>query len=311
MIRIRCFEEKTIELSRLGLTPGRMHPYIGEEAVAAGACAALEDRDCIVSTHRGGGHLIARGASPRRLLAEDLGRATGYSGGKGGPMHMSIPELGVLCTNGIVGSGIPVAAGAALAAQMQNTDQVVICFFGDGASNTGSFHEGLNIAAIWKLPVIFVCENNQYGESMPISKAIAIDNIATRAVGYGMPGMAVDGNDAEAVYGAVKEAVVRARRGEGPSLIVAKTYRIGGHFDGESGHYRTRDEIEEWRQRDPIDRYRGCLLREGTSQDSELRAVEERIRQEIEQAAQQAINDPHPSTRALVADAWIPIARGV
>lgn len=306
MVRIRHFEEKTIELARLGLTPGRMHPYIGEEAIAAGACTALEDRDCIVSTHRGGGHLVAMSANLRKLFAEYMGRATGYSDGKGGPMHLGIPELGALCTNGIVGSGIPVAAGAALAAQMQNTGQVVLCFFGDGASNTGSFHEGLNLAAVWKLPVVFLCENNQYGEMTPISKAIAIEDIASRAAGYGMPGRVVDGNDVEAVYEMVEEAAGCARRGEGPSLIEAKTYRIGGHFDGESSHYRSREEIDEWRAKDPIDRYRAWLLEKEICQASELAAIEERVQGEIEQAAKQAIDDPFPSLDSLVTDVWVP-----
>lgn len=308
MVRIRHFEEKTIELSRLGLTPGRVHPYIGEEAIAAAACTVLEDSDCIVSTHRGGGHLVARGGDLRQLFAEFMGRATGYSDGKGGPMHMSIPELGVLCTSGIVGSGIPVAAGAALAAQMQNTGQVVLCFFGDGASNTGSFHEGLNLAAVWKLPVVFLCENNQYGEMTPISKVIAIEDIASRAAGYGMPGVVVDGNDVEAVYEAIEEAAGRARSGEGPSLIEAETYRIGGHFDGESSHYRSREEIDEWRAKDPIDRYRKWLLGEGICQASELATIQQRVQEEVEQAAKQAIDDPFPALDSLVTDVWVPEA---
>ena len=305
MVRIRHFEEKTIELSRQGLTPGRMHPYIGEEAVAAAACEVLEEDDRIVSTHRGGGHMVARGGDMRRLLAEYMGRATGYSAGKGGPMHVSIPELGVLCTNGIVGSGITVAAGAALAAQMQDTGQVILCFFGDGASNTGSFHEGLNMAGVWKLPVVFLCENNQYGETMPISKAIAIEDIGSRGAGYGMPGVVVDGNDVEAVHKAIEEAVQRARGGKGPSLIEAKTYRIGGHFDGESGHYRTREEIDEWRARDPIDRYRKWLLEQNICQESELTAIEGRVLEEVEQAAAAAMDDPMPSLDTLLTDVWM------
>jgi len=305
MVRIRHFEEKTIELSRRGLTPGRMHPYIGEEAVAAGACAALEDGDCIMSTHRGGGHLVARGADLRKLFAEYMGRATGYSAGKGGPMHISIPGLGVLGTNGIVGSGITLAAGAALAAQMQGTGQVVLCFFGDGASNTGSFHEGLNLAAIWKLPVIFLCENNQYGETMPISRAISIDDIASRAESYGMPGEVVDGNNAEKVYTALERVVARARRGEGPALIEAKTYRIGGHFDGESSHYRSREEIDEWRKKDPVECYKKWLTDEGVCQIDELEAIERRVREEVEQAAKQAVDDPKPALESLPTDVWV------
>ena len=310
MVSIRHFEEKSVELSRLGLTPGRMHPYVGEEAVAAGACSVLRQADCIVSTHRGGGHLIAKGGDPRRILSEYMGRATGYSHGKGGPMHVSIPELGALCTNGIVGSGITVATGAALAAQMQDTGQVVLCFFGDGASNTGSFHEGLNMAAVWKVPAVFLCENNQYGETMPISRAIAIQDIGSRASSYGMPGVVVDGNDVEEVRRAVEEAVDRARTGGGPALIEAKTYRIGGHFDGESSHYRSREEIEEWRTRDPINRYRGWLIAQGICEASELEAIEERVREEIEQAARQAVDDPMPSVETLLTDVAVPVERG-
>ena len=221
-------------------------------------------------------------------------------------MHVSIPALGVLGTNGIVGSGIPVAAGAALAAQMQNSGQIVLCFFGDGASNTGAFHEGLNLASVWQLPVVFLCENNQYGETMPIARAIAIEDIASRSIGYGMPGAVVDGNDVEAVYGAVEDAAARARGGEGPSLIEAKTYRIGGHFDGESSHYRSREEIEEWRKRDPIERYGNRLLEEGICQESELAGKDERVQEETERAAEQAIDDPFPALDVLATDVWLP-----
>ena len=308
MVRIRRFEEESIVMSRMGLMPGRVHPYVGQEAIAAGACAALEDRDCIVSTHRGTGHVVARGADLRRMLAEFMGRATGYNHGKAGPMHFGIPELGVLCTNGLVGSGITVAAGAALAAQLRDTGQVVVCFFGDGAANTGSCHEGMNLSAIWGVPAVFLCENNRYAETMPVAKAFAIEDIASRAQGYGMPGEVVDGNDVEAVYRVIGAAVARAREGSGPSLIEAKTYRIGWHFDGESTHYRTREEIDAWRQKDPIDRYRRQLVREGVCDASELDSVDDRVAQEVQRAVEQAKDDPFPSVDLLMANVRQPLA---
>lgn len=308
MVRIREFEEQSIVISRMGLTPGRVHPYIGEEAVAAGGCEALKDGDCVVSTHRGGGHLVAMGADLHRVFAEFMGRATGYSHGKGGPMHFGIPELGVLCTNGIVGSGIPVAAGAALAAQLQGTGQVVLCFFGDGACNTGSFHEGLNMAALWKVPVVFLCENNRYAETMPVERAFVIEDIALRAEGYGMPSVVVDGNEVEAVYEAVWDAVVRARNGEGPTLIEAKTYRIGGHFDGESSHYRSQGEIDAWREKDPIERFGEKLVGQGVCEESDLAAIQVQVTEEVVQAVEQAKSDPLPSVEMLLSNVRVPLA---
>lgn len=304
MVRIRSFEEKALELFDLGLTPGRMHPYIGEEAVAAGACAAVEETDQIVSTHRGGGHLVARGADMRRLFAEFMGRGTGYGNGKGGPMHFHIPELGILCTTGIVGNGVPVAAGAALACQLLETDQIILCFFGDGAANTGAFHEGLNVAAIWKLPVVFICENNQYAETMPVGKAFAVKDIADRGSAYGMAGVVVDGNDVESVFHTVGKAAASARKGLGPSLIEAKTYRIGQHFSGESDHYRNQEEKEKWLQRDPIDNYRTKLLQEGGAEEEELEALEANARQEAKAAAEQVKQDPDPPADMLLRDVY-------
>ncbi len=302
MVRIRAFEEKALELFDKSLTPGRMHPYIGEEAVAAGSCAAIRGTDSIVSTHRGGGHLVAKGAEMRKLFAEYMGRATGYGYGKGGPMHISIPEIGVLCTNGIVGGGIPVAVGAALACKMQYQDSVILCFFGDGAANTGAFHESLNLASIWKLPVVFVCENNQYAETMPFSKAFATTNIAERSIGYGFTGLQVDGNLVETVYGEVTKAAERARNGKGPSLIEAKTYRIGQHFSGESNHYRQREEIEAWSRRDPISAYRAELLAGSRFTESELDEVEKNAKAEVQIASEQAISDPFPPQESLLQD---------
>ena len=308
MVRIRLFEEKSIEVSRRGLTPGRMHPYSGEEAVAAGVCAALLPQDRVLSTHRGAGHLIARGGDARSMFAEFMGRSTGYGQGKGGPMHLSAPELGFLATTGIVGSGITIAAGVALAMQMQKSENVAVSFFGDGASNTGSFHEGLNIAAVWKLPVVYVCENNLYGETMPISRAIASESIACRAAAYGMPGVGVDGMDPGAVYEAAEAATSRARRGEGPTLIEAHTYRYGGHFDGESQHYRRHGEMEEWQQKDPIPRYERWLVQEGYANEDELRAERDKIAAQINSAATQAEGDPLPAPEGLRAQVSLPLA---
>ncbi len=299
MVRIRLFEKKAVELQEEGLTPGRMHPYTGQEAVAVGVCTALEQGDLIVSTHRNGGHLIAMGADPRRMFAEYMGRATGYSQGRGGPMHFSIPELGVLFTTGIVGNGIPVAAGAALAELYQNSDRVLCCFFGDGAANTGSFHEGLNLSALWKLPVVFVCENNRYAETMPFDRAFPIEQIATRASSYGMPGETIDGNDLVGVYESARRALARARSGDGPTLIEAQTYRIGPHFSGESSHYRDEEEIKQWQERDPISRFKRTLL-ENEIDIRELEVIEERVRMEIDQAAAQAREDPAPTGESLL-----------
>jgi len=308
MVRIRAFEEKSLELFELGLMPGRLHVYFGEEAIAAGACAALRMSDVIVSTHRNGGHLVARGAGFREMFAEYMGRAAGYSGGKGGPMHFCLPEIGVLCTNGIVGSGIPVAAGAAMACRLRKTGQAVLCFFGDGASNTGAFHEGLNMASLWKLPVVFVCENNRYAETMPVDRAIAIENIADRAAAYGMRGAVVDGNDVMGVYMMVGSAVAQAREGRGPTLIEAKTYRIGPHFSGESGHYRDPEEIERWRARDPIVTFRKKLLESNITGESELDEIDAAVYEEAERAADQAKNDPFPQPVSLLQDAWVPMS---
>jgi len=302
MVRIRAFEEKAVALQEEGLTPGRMHPCVGQEAVAAGMCAALQKGDLIVSTHRNAGHLIAMGADPKRMFAEYMGRASGYSRGKGGPMHFPIPGLGVLFTTGIVGNGIPVAAGAALANLHRRSDRVICCFFGDGAANTGSFHEGLNLAALWKLPVVFVCENNRYAETMPYEKAFMIESVAIRASSYGMKGEAVAGNEVLVVFEAARSAVARARRGEGPTLIEAQTYRIGPHFSGESSHYREEAEGRRWRERDPIALLGRVLLEGGGVQAKALTELEERAKCEIEQAAIDAREEAPPSIEALLSD---------
>ena len=311
MIRIRLFEEKSLEIFEEGLTPGRMHPYVGEEAVAAGVCTALQESDLIIGTHRSGGHLIAKGADPRKLLAEYIGKESGYSKGKGGPMHFCIPEVGLLCTNGIVGSGITVAAGAALASQYQKKKQVVCCFFGDGASNTGSFHEGLNLSSLWKLPVVYVCENNHFAETMPYDRAFPIEDIGIRAAAYGMEGETIDGNDVLAVFDTAQRAVTRARGGGGPTLIEAKTYRVGPHFSGESDHYRKdrAEELRRWQKRDPIELFRTVLLDKGISQ-TELDAIDAKSKTEMDRAGNEAKKGPFPSADALFSDVTVENKKG-
>jgi TPP-dependent pyruvate/acetoin dehydrogenase alpha subunit len=296
LLRCRYFDEVSLGLFEAGLTPGRMHSYIGEEAIAVGSAAAMDSQDLMVSTHRGGAHLVAKDADMRMMFAEYMGRSTGYSGGKGGPMHFSIPELGFLCTNGIVGSGIPLAVGAAMACKRKDPGKVVVCYFGDGAANTGSFHEGLNMAAIWNLPVVFICENNGYAETLPVAKGIAVENISLRASGYGLPGITIDGNDTEVVYEEVSQSIDRARAGKGPSFIEAKTYRIEQHFSGESNHYRDDEEIRIWKEKDPLKLFREMLCNRGLSSTSELDEMESGILNEVESSAETAKQDPFPES---------------
>jgi len=253
MVRLRKFELKVQELYRSGVLPGFVHLYVGEEAVAAGVCAHLRLTDLIWSTHRGHGHAVAKGVPGREVLAELWGKVTGCSGGRGGSMHMYAPDYGFMGTNGIVGSGIPMSAGAALSAKLRNSGQVVVCFFGDGASNSGSFYEGINMASVWELPVVYVCENNLYATEMALSRATKSTEIAKRASIFKIPGIAVDGSDVLAIHDAAGDAIDRARSGNGPTLIECKTYRFLGHHEGDPGtHYRTKEEVEEWKQRDPV-----------------------------------------------------------
>ena len=251
MVRIRQFEERVSREFADGNIPGSVHLYIGEEAVATGAIAHLKKEDYIMSTHRGHGHLIAKGGEPNKMMAELFAKKTGYCLGKGGSMHIADLNIGMLGAAGIVGSGIPIATGAALSAQMRGTDQVTICFFGDGASNIGRFHEGVNLASVWNLPVVFICENNLWAVSVPTTLSLNVPNVADRAVGYGIPGVVVDGMDVTAVYETAGEAVTRARNGQGPTLIEAKTYRFRGHFEGDSGTYRP-DEALKFAQESPF-----------------------------------------------------------
>jgi 2-oxoisovalerate dehydrogenase E1 component len=299
MLLIRAFEETVEQLYAAGKMHGTMHLYIGQEAVAVGAIAALRPDDYITSTHRGHGHAIAKGQDLRAMLAELLGKETGVCRGRGGSMHLADLERGNLGANGIVAGGIPIAVGAGLSIRMQGQDRVVLCFFGDGAANHGNFHEGLNMAAIWRLPVVFLCENNQYAMSMPIRKAMAVPRVADRAAAYGIPGETVDGMDVVAVYRAVRTAVDRARRGEGPTLIEAITYRYKGHSKSDRQVYRTKEEVQAWMARDPIARFRAWLIAHGWLSEAEAAGIEAQARQVVEEALRIAEGDPEPRVDQL------------
>jgi TPP-dependent pyruvate/acetoin dehydrogenase alpha subunit len=300
MLVIRLFEETVERLFSRGLIQGTAHPAIGQEAVAVGACGALRPgRDCVTSTHRGHGHCLACGGDPNRAMAELFGKATGYSRGRGGSQLMADFSLGFLGSNGITGAGLPVAAGAALAFQLRRAARVALCFFGDGAANQGVFHEALNLAAIWKLPVVYVCENNRYAMSMPVEKSIAIRDIADRATAYGMPGLIVDGNDLEEVRGAVRAAAERARRAEGPTLIECKTYRLSGHSRGDPRRYRSREEEAQWRRKDPIAAWRRTLRARGLLTTEDDRRIRHAARAAIREAVAFARRSPPPDAQTL------------
>ncbi len=300
MYRIRAFEEKVDELFMRGEVHGTTHLSIGEEATAVGAIAALRSDDYITSTHRGHGHCIAKGADLNLMEAELLGKETGYCRGRGGSMHIADVETGNIGANGVVGGGIPIATGVAVSLKMQELDRICLCFFGDGASNEGTFHESLNLAAIWDLPVVFLCENNQYGMSMSTRRSMRNETIAQRAMGYGIPGEVVDGNDIFAVYAAVSQAVQRARSGQGPSLIECRTYRYKGHSKSDQNLYRTRTEIREWQRRDPIQRLATHLISQGLLSQEEVAQVQAEAYQAIEDAYQFALASPAPNPEELL-----------
>jgi len=284
----RRFEEAVDDLFARGLMHGTMHLSIGQEASATGACFALRDDDAITSTHRGHGHCIAKGADLERMMAELLAKETGYCRGRGGSMHIADVATGNLGANGIVGGGIPIAAGAGLAYRLQGLDRVVVSFFGDGATNEGAFHEAVNLAAIWSLPVIFVCENNKYGMSFSTEKSMAVETIAERSGGYGLPGVTVDGNDVEAVNEAVATAVDRARAGEGPTLVEALTYRWKGHSKSDKNLYRTREEISEWRDKDPIGRFEALVVERGVLTAADVEEIRAAATNDVRDAARRA-----------------------
>mgnify|MGYP001098697728 CR=1 FL=1 len=304
MLEIRFFEEKVFELYAQNLVPGTIHLYTGEEAVAVGVCSALRKDDYITSTHRGHGHSIAKGAELKRIMAEILGKKTGYCKGKGGSMHIADFSIGMLGATAVVGAGIPIAVGAGLSIKLRRTDQVVACLFGEGASNQGTFHESINMASIWKLPVIFVCENNLYAMGTRQSRVMAIENVADRAVAYGIPGVVVDGNDVLAVYEVVQKAVERARRGDGPTLIECKTYRHKGHSRVDSAKYRPKEEVEEWLTKDPIKLFKEKLLQINTLTETEIHQVEKEVSAEIEKAVNFAIESPYPAQEEALQDVY-------
>lgn len=307
MLEIRFFEEKVFGLYGQNLVPGTIHLYAGEEAVAVGVCSALSKDDYITSTHRGHGHCIAKGADLKRTMAELLGKKTGYCKGKGGSMHIADFSIGMLGATAVVGAGLPIAVGAGLSARLRKTGQVVACFFGEGASNQGTFHESINMASAWKLPVIFVCENNLYAMGTRQSRIMNIENIADRAVSYGIPGVSVDGNDVLAVYEAACVAVERARRGEGPTLIECKTYRQKGHSRVDPAKYRPREEVEGWLQRDPIKRLRHKLIQTVISTEAELQEIEKEVSSEIEDAVKFAVESTFPAPEEALEDVYAQI----
>lgn len=310
ILRIRRFEEQVGTLFAQGQLPGFVHLYIGEEAVGAGVCAALRDDDYIVSTHRGHGHVLAKGGDMQRMMAELFGKRDGYCKGKGGSMHIADFSIGMLGACGIVGGGIPVAVGAGLSAKTRGTDQVAVSFFGDGAANEGSFHEAVNLASALKLPVIFVCENNQYGEFTPSIKAMNIKDIALRAQGYGIPGVIADGTDALAMYTVAQEAVARARRGDGPTLIEAKTHRRGGHAEGEEAflggqQYWLPEEREAQRRNDPLLKLHTVIVERQLIPLETLETLDQEISQAVVEAVAFARASEAPDAAILFEDTWV------
>jgi TPP-dependent pyruvate/acetoin dehydrogenase alpha subunit len=300
-LTIRRFEQRAIEQYRLGNIRGYLHPYLGEEAVAVGAVAALRPSDYIVSTHRGHGHAIAKGHEPRLMMAELLGKATGYCRGRGGSMHVSSLALRNLGANGVVAGGMPLAVGAAFAIHLRGDSDVVVSFCSDGAAANGALHESFNLAAIYHLPVIFVLENNNYAVSTPIRDTALVENLSDRAAGYGMPGVTVDGNDALAVRAAMEKPLERARAGEGPTLIECKTYRQGGHHVNDPGLYMPKDELERWRARDPVGILRQHLVDAGVA-EAEIAKIDQRIEVLMDEAVQFAIDSPEPAVADFLAE---------
>lgn len=308
MMLIRRFDETVKDLVQSAELVGMAHCYIGEEAVAVGACTALRDEDYITGNHRSHGHPISKGGDVRRAMAELLGKATGYCKGKGGSMHLADFEIGILGESGIVASALPVAVGAALGSKMQNNDRVVISFFGDGASNQGACHEAMNMASIWKLPVIFLCENNQYAVTTSFRDTVAVENVSDRAVAYSMPGVLVDGQDVMAMHEATVAAIQRARAGEGPSLIEARTYRYEDHSEGLNRilrePYRTDEEVEQWKERDPISLHSTWLREQGVATEEEIDSVWSEVNQAIDDALEFARNSPYPDADDLFTDMY-------
>jgi TPP-dependent pyruvate/acetoin dehydrogenase alpha subunit len=301
MVEQREFELKAYELFRSGKMPGFIHLCVGEEAIAAGVTAHLHIDDYVTSTHRGHGHALAKGIPPHEALAELLGKEGGCNGGRGGSMHLYKPQVGFLGTNGVVGAGIPMAAGAALSAKLKGTDQVAVAFLGDGAVNSGNFHEALNMAAAWDLPFIAVCENNMYATETPFTVATKNTHVATRGTSYGIPGVEVDGDDVLAVYEKAGEAIARARRGEGPTLLECLTYRWFGHHVGDPGtSYRPKDEIAAWKARDPVAKLRQQVLEEKMAEPQEFDVIDAEVRKLIDAAADFSLESPQPNSQTVL-----------
>lgn len=311
MIRIRKFETQAMNLFAQGSIPGFVHLYLGEEAVATGVCENLKDDDYITSTHRGHGHIVAKGGDLKYMMAELYGKETGYCKGKGGSMHIADATKGILGANGIVGAGHNIAVGAGLSIQYRETDQVCVCFFGDASTNQGTFHEALNLASVWKLPVVFVCENNLYGISVNQSRHQAIKDISDRAVAYNMPGITVDGNDVFAVYEATNEAIKRARDKKGPTLIECKTYRHRGHFEGDPGAYKPEKEQNEWLKKDPIPRIEKYMIDKKIVTNNKLEDLKKEVDKEINEAVEFANNSSYPSLESVVEDIYTDIKEEV
>ncbi|MEA4854638.1 MAG: thiamine pyrophosphate-dependent dehydrogenase E1 component subunit alpha [Christensenella sp.] len=303
MLLTRRFEEKVSYFFSMGMVHGTTHLYVGEEAVAAGVCCALEPNDYIESTHRGHGHCISKGIDLNKMMAELRGKITGYCKGKGGSMHIADLDRGNLGANGVVGGGIPLAVGAALTVKMKKMDRVVVCFFGDGASNEGSFHEAVNLASVWKLPILFVCENNHYGMSVPQSKSMNIENIADRAKAYGIPGVNVDGMDVLAVYDEAQKAVKYVKE-NGPMLLVANTYRYLGHSKSDANVYRTKEEIDSWKKKDAIKKLEHYLVDNKIFTQDEIDAIEKDTRQQIEDAVAFAEASEFPGLETIDQDIY-------
>lgn len=304
MLEIRYFEEKVFELYGQNLVPGTIHLYTGQEAVAVGVCANLRNEDYITSTHRGHGHCIAKGAQLSKVMAEILGKGTGYCKGKGGSMHIADFSRGMLGATAVVGAGIPIAAGAGLSIKLRGSDQVVACLFGEGASNQGTFHEGINIASVWTLPVVFVCENNLYAMGTRQSTVMKTSNVADRAAAYGIPGVVVDGNDVLAVYEKAHEAVARARRGEGPTLMECKTYRHKGHSRFDPATYRAKEEVEEWLRKDPVTRLKKKLLENRVLTEDEDEKMRQEVAAAVDEAVKFAMESPYPAPEEALEDVY-------
>ena len=304
MVRIRRVEERLAELFTQGKIPGFIHTSVGQEAVAAGVCSCLEREDSVLTTHRGHGHAVAKGIDLRRFMAEIFGRSTGFCKGKSGSMHVADRAVGVVGANGIVGGGLPIALGTAFASRYRGEHTVTVCFFGDGASNQGTFHESLNLAALWDLPIVFCCENNQWAQFTPQSRYMRVDQVATRAGSYGMPGVAVDGNEVLLVRQAAAEAVARARRGEGPTLLECQVRRWSGHYVGDAQKYRSPDELKAARAQDPIQRLAAALVGSGALAPNGLTAIEARVDEEIDAAVAFAAGSPLAEAGDILGDVY-------